>query len=94
MQLLSVLRLFLCSPQLPAGEQRGPARRRLPHLPVSGEGADQTLKRSQLFSSGGQKPQEVSIHTLMLSHTLLLALLAKCERVKSSEEEVRGKKTF
>lgn len=41
------------SRQFPAGEQRGAARRRLSHLPVGGEGADQTLQGPQLFSSGG-----------------------------------------
>lgn len=46
---------YLSSLQLPAGEQRRSARRWLPHLPVGGEGADQTLPRPQLFSPGERK---------------------------------------
>lgn len=38
--------------QFPVGEQRGSARRRLPHLPVGGEGADETLQGPRLFPSG------------------------------------------
>lgn len=50
-----LLSVFPPSAQLPAGEQRGAARRRLSHLPVCGEGADQTLQRPQLFSSGEEE---------------------------------------
>lgn len=38
--------------QFPVGEQRGSARRRLPHLPVGGEGADEALQGPRLFPSG------------------------------------------
>lgn len=50
-----VTETFFSSLQFPAGEQRGPARGRVSHLPVGGKGADQTLQRPQLFSSGGGK---------------------------------------
>lgn len=40
--------------QLPAAEQRGPARRRLPHLPGGGDGADPAVRRDELFPSGAK----------------------------------------
>lgn len=50
---LFCISLFLFSfPQFPVGEQRGSAWRWLPHLPVGGEGADETLQGPRLFPSG------------------------------------------
>ena len=63
--------MHLPPPQLPAGEQRGPARGRLSHLPVGGEGADQTLQGPQLFSAGGRKRLCASV-THLSSHRLQL----------------------
>lgn len=50
--LLPVELVLLSRLQLPPVEQRGPARWRLPHLPVSGDGADPTVRRDELFPSG------------------------------------------
>lgn len=59
---------FFCLPfQFSAGEQCGPAWRRVSHLPVGGEGADQTLQRPQLFSSGGRNISGSQQHTFTLS---------------------------
>lgn len=51
--LLPVELLLLSRLQLSPAQQRGPARRRLPHLPVGGDGADPTVQRDELFPPGG-----------------------------------------
>lgn len=40
--------------QLPPAQQRGPARGRLSHLPVSGDGADPAVQRDELFPPGNR----------------------------------------
>lgn len=78
------------SPQFSAGEQRGPARRRLSHLPVGGEGADQTLQRPQLFSSGGEEVFWKSVahfHAVSTSNTLCWW---RSQSVKDSHTSIRS----
>lgn len=84
--------------QLSAGEQRGPARRRLSHLPVGGEGADQTLQRPQLFSSGGKKKFWKSVahfHAVSTSNTLCCTWSVKdSNQVRKKEKKLVSSRTW
>lgn len=72
------------SAQFSAGEQRGPARRRLSHLPISGEGADQTLQRPQLFPSGRRHISTLTHVQRHLKHSLLPAIMKCKSKVRKS----------